>query len=159
MDGLTLWADGGLGHACSPAARAEVVALTAHDPRRPLVLCHLSAAWIHIGGVRPPVAHTCPRPGGSARGTHRYVLQPGDVERIGSVDVTTRGRTLFDLVRTDDATHVGVARALMRETDGSAGRARRTAELVAHVAAICARSVPGSTRARRVVDMLAASIE
>ncbi|SJM53822.1 hypothetical protein CZ771_06595 [Actinomycetales bacterium JB111] len=108
--------------------------------------------------------HTCPRPGGRGRGTRRFLLADEDTERIGAIHVTTRARTVFDVIRSGEQADIGVARALLRGpllagTGGGRAPLARTARVVAQVEAICDRGMPGSTRVRRVLDLLAASIE
>jgi hypothetical protein len=108
--------------------------------------------------------HTCPRPGGHGRGTHRFLLADEDTERVGAIHVTTRARTVYDVIRSGEPTDIGVARALLRGSRPSSApdhtaHARRTAELVTQVEAICDRGMPGSMRVRRVLDLLAVSIE
>jgi hypothetical protein len=113
-----------LGDAYIPADAVETAALRAGSLLgvlgELLAATHVSAAWIHGALPEPPAKHTVQR--AVARRIHRIpshrivyrdlAVDPGDLQRIGSVWVTTPVRTLVDLTRVGDADHTRAARLL-----------------------------------------------
>lgn len=117
-----------LGDAFIPADAVETRALRAGSLAgllgETLAATHLTAAWVHGALPDPPARHTVQR--AVPRRLHRspsrrlvyrdLAVEPGDLELIGGVRVTTAVRTLSDLARTGDAAHARAA-ALMAEAD------------------------------------------
>lgn len=85
-----------------------------------LAATHLSAAWVHGVIPDPPTRHTVQRavPRRLNRFPARHLVyrdlavDPGDLQSIGGVWVTTPVRTLMDLSRTDEPDHARAARML-----------------------------------------------
>jgi hypothetical protein len=85
-----------------------------------LAATHLSAAWIHGALPDPPARHTVQR--AVAHRLHRIpdrrlvyrdlAVDPADLVRVGGVLVTTATRTLADLSRVDDPSHLRAVRLL-----------------------------------------------
>ncbi|MDZ8276020.1 type IV toxin-antitoxin system AbiEi family antitoxin [Microbacterium aquimaris] len=124
-----------VGEAWMPSDAVETAELRARSLRdlAPPVftVSHLSAAWVHGAGDRPPGRHAVCRTE-QVRMHHvidrRIVLHDravpdADRERIGGVWVTRPHRTLVDLARSGDEHHRIAARALARVVPGSAERA------------------------------------
>ncbi|WP_236968915.1 type IV toxin-antitoxin system AbiEi family antitoxin [Microbacterium aurantiacum] len=112
-----------VGEGYAPADTVETVALRAASLRPllgdDLAATHLSAAWIHGGLVHPPGRHTVQRT--SPRRRHTLVsrrlqyrdirVDPDDLLRCGGTLVTSRARTLADLLREESPVYADAARA------------------------------------------------
>jgi hypothetical protein len=124
-----------LGDAYMPADAVETSALRAGSLARTLgdtlAATHLTAAWVHGALPAPPGRHTVQR--AVPRRLHvvpdrRVVyrdlpIHADDLEIVGGVHVTTRARTLADLVRAADAEHHRAARLLAGMDPDAATRA------------------------------------
>ncbi|MGO1583702.1 MAG: hypothetical protein ACTHXO_10820 [Actinomycetaceae bacterium] len=110
------------------------------------VLCLGTAAWVHVGGFRPPTDHTCRAPGTGGRARYKYVLLEHDVVTIEGVRVTSRARTVLDLLRlVDPVEALGPARCLLRLP----GTRRDVDRLLVERS-----SLAGTVRARRMLRLL-----
>lgn len=113
-----------LGEAYIPADAVETLWLRAGSLATvlgdTLAATHLSAAWVHGAPIPKPARHTVQR--AVPQRIHRVpsrnlvyrdlAVPPADLERAGSVRLTTRLRTLVDLARAGDDEHSRAARLL-----------------------------------------------
>jgi hypothetical protein len=119
-----------LGDAYIPADAVETQALRAGSLAPmlgdTLAASHLTAAWVYGALPDPPARHTVQRAvtrrlnrAPNRRLVYRDLsINGADLERIGGVLVTARGRTLADLARVDDDAYARAARLL---ADGDGG--------------------------------------
>ncbi|MET0735466.1 MAG: hypothetical protein ABWY55_07470 [Microbacterium sp.] len=119
-----------LGDAYIPADAVETRALRAGSLRgilgSTIAATHLSAAWIHGALSEPPARHTVQR--AVSRRLHHVMgrrflyrdlaVDIDDLLLVGGVWVTTPGRTLADLSRIADASHVHAAQRLAETHPG-----------------------------------------
>lgn len=125
-----------LGEGYIPADAVETAALRAGSLStllgRTLAATHVSAAWIHGALPEPPARHTVQR--AVARRIHHVrgrrvlyrdlTIDEDDRRRLGGVWVTTLVRTLADLARVDDETHMRAARLMAAMHPGLPAAAR-----------------------------------
>lgn len=151
LDGLLV----PLGEGFMPADAAETAWMRARS-LSPLLgerwaAIRRSAAWIHGVIDQEPSPHHVQRSGSTrarSRSASRAVfhevrLDPADVREMAGVHVSSAGRTLADLARSDDDIDVAVARA-WASADPATGRAAES-WLKRH---------PRFPRARRAVEVL-----